>query len=139
MADHFEWQDHYSVGVEEIDSDHKKLAGILNRVVHAVSNHHGKEAVSAIFEELTRHTIRHFEHEEWLMKGALYPGLEDHRAAHEFLVDKLKVFHDDFQNERIDMMSVANFLVDWLLVHVLGEDARLGLFLREQGIDWEER
>ena len=139
MADHFEWQDHFSVGIDEIDSDHKKLSGILNRVVHAVSHHHGKEAVSAIFDELIEQTIRHFEHEESLMTNAMYPGLEDHRAAHELLVEKLKVFHDDFQSERIDMMSVADFLVDWLLVHVVGEDARLGLYLREHGIAWAAR
>jgi hemerythrin len=135
MADHLTWQDHFSVGIAEIDEDHKKLVAILNGIVHAVHEGHGKEAISAIFTNLLEKTAHHFAFEESLMDAAKYPAFTDHRDSHEHLIDKLKVFHEDFRAERIAMLGVVNFLVDWFSVHVMREDAQLGRFLREQGFE----
>ena len=135
VLDSFLWLDEYSVGVPDIDADHKNLVHILNQVIRSANEGQGKELVLAAFDELKDYTVYHFRHEESLMEHAMYPGLTDHRAAHEYLIERLELFRDDVESGRVDVTKVAKFLIDWLLVHGVEEDSRLGKFLCERGIN----
>jgi len=135
MSDYFEWQDSYSVGVALVDDDHKNLVGILNSAVHAVSEHKGSEAVREIFDDLLEYTVYHFSHEEALLERTQFPGLEEHRAIHDRLIRKLLTFHQDYRRRTVDIADVANFLIEWLLTHILEEDARFADHLRRHGIE----
>jgi hemerythrin-like metal-binding protein len=134
MVDYFEWLDSYSVGVEQIDADHKQLFGMLNRVVHVVGDRQDLDAAHAILDELLDYTIYHFNHEEILLKRAGYPGFEEHRAIHDRLVRKLVVFTRDFRQQSLEAVDVANFLINWLLKNVLQQDAQFAPHFREHGI-----
>lgn len=48
----FVWQDIYSVGVEVIDNQHKKLLEIANRFHAAFERGEGRAMLSGIFNEL---------------------------------------------------------------------------------------
>lgn len=134
MAELFKWSDQYSVGVEEIDEDHKQLVRILNRVVQSIRDDKSKDQVREIMDELIDYTRYHFSHEESLMEKTGYPGLEQHRASHELLVWRVIAFHQKVLQETIDMAEVANFLVEWLINHILDEDARFAPHFRQHGI-----
>ena len=134
MSDYFEWMEEYSVGVEEVDDDHKRLVEILNRAVHAVGEQKTKQTVGGILDELIEYTAFHFSHEEVLMEDTKYPVLEHHRAEHERLVQRVVNFKQGYQESSIDLVAIANFLVEWLIDHIQGEDARMGFYLRAHGI-----
>ena len=61
------WSDILSVGVEEIDEDHRKLIHIFNILNHAVADKESPEYLAATLEELINCTVWHFSHEERLM------------------------------------------------------------------------
>jgi hemerythrin-like metal-binding protein len=118
-----EWDQSYSVGISDIDEDHKKLISIINRVVEAVENN---EAVLWTFDELKDYTQTHFSREEDKMKAADYPDFDNHKIGHEEFIKWLK--HVKYTYELTPETSVAlgesvsKYLQEWLVNHILKSD-----------------
>ena len=89
MAKFVEWSDDLSVGIEEIDSQHKVLVDLVNQMHEAIHQRHGSDVVIDILNQLTDYTRIHFAVEESLMRILNYPGYEDHRDVHEELVQHI--------------------------------------------------
>ncbi len=124
------WDQILSVGVDEIDEDHRKLVNIFNILNHAVREGESPEYLAATLEELINCTAWHFSHEERLMLKYRYPGREQHKAEHRDLVQTAR----DLQREMLQgdqPMSNEHLetLERWLTVHILTEDGRLGAHL----------
>ena len=47
-----EWNEKYSVHIEEIDSQHKKIFSIVNRLHGAMKARKGKEVIGNLLDEL---------------------------------------------------------------------------------------
>jgi len=68
-----EWNDKFSVGISMIDEEHKKLFGILNKVI-VVKEHNGNpEELWEVLSEMTNYALTHFKTEEAYMKECNYP------------------------------------------------------------------
>lgn len=127
------WGKILSIGVEEIDEDHRKLIHIFNILNHAVAEKESKEYLAATLEELINCTVWHFSHEERLMLKHRYPETETHRKEHRELIMSAK----DLQQEILQTdMPVADehiqFLERWLTEHILTADGRLGAYLAQE-------
>ena len=68
MGRFVEWSDELSVGVEEIDEQHKVLVGLVNEMHEAIHQRHGSEVVQEILAKLADYTRIHFAVEESLMR-----------------------------------------------------------------------
>jgi hemerythrin-like metal-binding protein len=127
------WGEILSVGVNEIDEDHRKLVGIFNILNHAVQEGESSEYLAATLMELINCTVWHFSHEERLMLKYRYPEMAEHQAEHRDLIKSAQ----DLQQEllRADK-AVADehimFLERWLTEHILTADLRLGNFLSQK-------
>ncbi|MCA1971465.1 MAG: bacteriohemerythrin [Caenispirillum sp.] len=134
MAPLLTWSDKMSVGVEALDADHRKLMGFVNDLHAAVRGRAATADVGRILDDLISYTEYHFEVEERLQKLARYPGLDDHRKAHEALKAKVYALRDKFKaDERaLDNMKVFDFLSDWLVRHILGDDMKYKPFLERK-------
>ena len=82
------WDKILSVGVDEIDEDHRKLVNIFNILNHSVMEGESPEYLAATLEELINCTVWHFSHEERLMLKYRYPAIEEHKAQHRDLIDQ---------------------------------------------------
>ena len=78
------WRDSLSLNVPIIDSDHKKLFELLNRVRFLDLAGDEPQAIADALSELLLYTQTHFRREEKLMELGNYPGLERHRQYHRF-------------------------------------------------------
>jgi len=56
------WGEILSVGVEEIDEDHRKLVNIFNILNHSVVEGASPDYLAAVLEELINCTVWHFSH-----------------------------------------------------------------------------
>ena len=83
----FEWNDQYSVGVANVDEQHKKLVGYLNDLFEALNVGKGKEILDSILDNMVEYTQYHFATEEKLMKLHGYPGYDDHKKKHDKLAE----------------------------------------------------
>lgn len=129
-----DWNDRLSVGVEIIDSDHKKLVAMVNELHDAVKAARGKEVLGKVLDGLVAYTKTHFGHEEAEMARTKYPQTAEHTKEHVSLTKQVLDVQKKYQagNTAVLSMEVMAFLRDWLLKHIQGSDKALGTFLTAQ-------
>ena len=124
MDDTFRWDEAYSVGVDELDSDHKRLLSLGNAVIDASTKGQEQEALSELLVALEEESSGHFVREEALMQQTDYPLLADHHAKHDRLTAELQLFIRQYEVGHIDSKKLAKFLIDWLVHHIVEEDRK---------------
>lgn len=132
----FDWNDEYSVGVYQMDNDHKKLFSIVNKLHEAMKDGIAEAAVAGIIKELLDYTRFHFEEEEKLMEGINYPGLSAQKSAHKMLISKIEEFKQEAANGMAIFVAskLVNTAVDWLKNHILVLDKRYQEEMTSKGI-----
>ncbi len=117
--DKFEWSSQYNVGVEEIDSDHRKLLSILNMSIESVNHPNTAEIeLTDIVKKITAYTQKHFQREETLMEVCEYPHIINHKAAHARLTDHVVKLTEDIDKGKLTAEELAQFLISWLIEHI---------------------
>ena len=126
------WDAILSIGVEEIDEDHRKLIHIFNILNHAVAEKAAPEYLAATLEELINCTVWHFSHEERLMLKHRYPETEAHKEEHHDLIQSAKELQQEIlQSDKPIADEHIQFLERWLTEHILTADGRLGAYLSQ--------
>ncbi|OUD12891.1 bacteriohemerythrin [Thioflexithrix psekupsensis] len=142
MKNLVEWTEELSVGIQEIDEQHKILVSLLNRMHEGIIMGQDKQVINGILNELAQYTVIHFAVEESLMRIFDYPEYDLHKKHHEELTHqvielqaKLKIDQDAIS------MEVLHFLRHWLTYHILGDDKKYGPFLLDRGLQgsWSQR
>lgn len=129
------WSDKYSVGVKQIDDQHKKLVDLINRLFDAMSLGKGREVMDSVFDELSSYTRVHFQTEERLMVVYGYTGYEEHKKKHELLIEQVNDLKSKFQaGDRKITLEVVDFLKEWLLNHIQKEDQKYKAHFAERGL-----
>jgi len=125
------WRDSYSVGVEQIDRQHKYLLSLINRI-QVATGEFDSQAIVEIVLDMQAYARFHFADEENLMEQLGFPGLADHRKIHEGFLEKADLFLDDLESAPVATVSeIARFLSDWLINHIMVTDAQYGLFFKQ--------
>lgn len=138
MLKFIEWSNELSVGIEEIDMQHKVLVDLLNQIHEAIMQRQGAEATSEIIERLGEYTRIHFAVEESLMRILHYPEYEQHREHHEHLIEQLNGFRNKLESGKSSVsFELAHFLKVWLTKHIMETDKRYTQYFLAQGIQPE--
>ena len=119
------WREQLSVGNDAIDSDHRYLIDIINRVEQGMISKNRKSLTAAL-DSLSKYSQEHFTREEKIAKAAGYQQVPGLNQSHEALIKKL----DQVKTEISQMQEwspeviehFANFLRGWLIDHVVKED-----------------
>lgn len=123
-----EWKDEYSVGIEEIDNQHKKLLLLFSAVQDAVNAGKGWSAIHFSILEVTDFARFHFRFEEALMRLYAFPDYESHSKAHlKILAEADRLVGESLRDDTSD--KVAKFLRDWLIDHIQGSDRSYALHI----------
>lgn len=126
------WDEILSVGVDEIDEDHRKLLNIFNMLNHSVMAEESSDYLAATLAELINCTVWHFSHEERLMLKHRYEGIEEHKAEHRELIKSAKELQQEIlQADKPVVDEHIEFLERWLTEHILTADLRLGSYLSQ--------
>ena len=131
----FPWSDKYQVGIGFVDTQHKQLVDIINRLHEAMATGKGKDWVGKTLEELIRYTKAHFAAEEKVLQSHSYPDFPAHHAEHERLTSVVIEFQQKLAKNEIGLsVGVMGFLKGWLGNHILGVDKKYAPFLKSQGV-----
>ena len=122
IGERIEWSNEFSVGILEIDEQHKVLIGILNELSEAIDAIRGTEVRTQIIDRLIEYTRIHFIVEESLMRILEYPKYEEHKHQHEQLLSQIGEFLAKINNENMSTYELLFFLRSWLLNHILKSD-----------------
>ncbi|ALG68006.1 bacteriohemerythrin [Beggiatoa leptomitoformis] len=137
-----EWTDELSVGVQEIDEQHKILVGLVNRMYEAIVKRTDKDEIKRVLDELAQYTVIHFAVEESLMRIFDYPEYENHKKHHEELTKQVFDLQKKVATgEGTVSIEVLHFLRHWLTHHILQDDKKYGPFLLGKGLkpSWSEK
>ncbi len=126
------WDHVLSVGIDEIDDDHRILVDLFNILNHSVTEGESPEYLAAVLEELINCTVWHFSHEERLMLKYSYEDMAEHKTEHQELIKSAKELQQKIleAGKLVDNQDLE-FLERWLTAHILTDDMRLGTYLNE--------
>lgn len=139
-SDLFQWSDAYSVGLQEVDEQHRVLVGLLNELHDAVRHHHGTAKCREILNRLAEYTRVHFTVEESLMRLLNYPEFVDHKHRHEELIQQVVDLQHKLDAGKASIsFELLHFLKVWLTKHISESDKRFGQFATSRGVaaKWE--
>ncbi|TLD44134.1 MAG: Bacteriohemerythrin [Accumulibacter sp.] len=126
------WDQILSVGVDEIDDDHRKLVSVFNILNHAVVDEESPQYLAATLAELIHCTLWHFSHEERLMLKHRYDAIEEHKAEHQELIKSARELQQELLRANNPVLEEhIEFLERWLTEHILTADLRLGSHLSQ--------
>jgi hemerythrin len=126
------WDKLLSVGVDEIDEDHRKLIHLFNILNISVTEGASLEYLAATLEELLNCTVWHFSHEERLMLKYRYHEHAEHKAEHQELIQSAKELQQEIlQADKPFADEHIQALERWLTEHILTADGRLGSYLSQ--------
>jgi hemerythrin len=117
-----EWDLSYSIGVQEIDGQHKTLMNLLNEAIHNSSGN--KEKERAFFDKRIDKIIEfietHYKTEEQYLSKANYEEYNEHILEHEYILKIMQKIKDDIINNKIeiDLFNITANLKEVLLNHV---------------------
>lgn len=125
------WQEDFSVGIEGVDDQHRKLLDLINGLWDAIVRGAGNGELLALVDELDRYTGYHFSDEEVAMRVAGYPQLVEHSLAHRGFVERIGRERERLQQGGHASLDLVRFLQDWLLQHIAVQDKHYAAFVME--------
>lgn len=128
------WSDIFSVGVKEIDEQHKRLLDIVNRLDDAMQGEADRATLGQILDDLVDYTKTHFAYEERLMDQYRYSLSQRHRLEHQHLVRAVVDIQHKFETQGAALTSEVMILLrDWLSRHIMNSDRLFGRELNAKG------
>jgi len=117
------WHEEYSVGVKELDDQHKNMLRIINTLLIGQKDEYDPLGMADTISELIHHAYIHFAAEERYLDQTNYPERKQHILEHVGFIMKtleLSVQVKDGSNDH--RLELLRYLKGWYSSHVLVSD-----------------
>jgi len=139
--DVFPWDQYFETGLIDIDNQHHRLVDITNEFGTLLSRNEVRPVdIERVYADLKSYAQYHFDEEEKLMTML---GVDERHISHQkrehrsffqeiFFMQAGKDLHDQASGQQI-----LEFLINWLVYHILGSDRSLAKQIRaiENGLE----
>ena len=125
------WNESMSVGVPEMDEDHRQLVALLN-LADAILKAGKQEDAVAILNRLLEETKLHFQREEKLLDEIGFEGAEEHRQEHDHVLQTALQWQAHFHGGADLTLDNLTKFQTWFDAHVHGADMQYGAFLKSK-------
>ena len=75
-----DWNDRLSVGIPEINEDHKRFISLVNEFNRSIVDRMDLSEIKKRLQAILDDAVQHFAHEERLFKQWNYPDVDDHTS-----------------------------------------------------------
>ncbi|PKF62215.1 GGDEF domain-containing protein [Psychromonas sp. psych-6C06] len=128
--DSFPWSEKFITGQQEVDEQHFYLVTLINKFIELMTeNKASLPQIQGVYKELEDYAIYHFQEEEQLMRDAkIAPAfLKDHIESHQHFLAQINCMYHTISSDCIaDSKHLLDFLVHWLITHILTTDMNMG-------------
>jgi len=129
------WKEEYSVGIQEIDEQHKYFLSILNDLYNAVLANKSREELKDLFQKLSDYAEKHFSTEEKYFDEFGYEGSSEHKLKHQEMREEIQRIKNEENENKIDLDgNIVYFLNDWLEDHFEKMDQKYKECFIEHGV-----
>jgi hemerythrin-like metal-binding protein len=121
------WKADMSVGLEELDQDHRFLIQVINRLAVNAEDDGDAEAIRECLASLRNYAEFHFAREESVMRACGHSTLAEHQDEHRAFTREIATIVDRFDQGDANVRAEINenligYLKDWLTHHILVVD-----------------
>ena len=129
------WKNEFSVGVKEMDEQHKKLIGMINRLIEEQKILTEPKTIANLLTEMTDYAQVHFRAEEYLMAEYGYEHKTEQEQQHQEFIDKTIAFYSASDlGPNVLSTALLDYLRIWLIEHILKEDMKYKEFFKSKGL-----
>lgn len=126
------WIELLSVGVDSIDTQHKKWFEMADRLFSAVRNRKAGEFITQMLVFLEDYTKKHFSDEEEYMRRIGYPEYDVQKSMHNSFIRELSELKKRIcltTCEQTQIMEAHELILNWLTNHIVKQDAKIGEYV----------
>lgn len=132
---YLEWNDRYSVGIQSIDNDHKKLIHLINNLQTAIDYKTDEQFEKQTLDEVIDYTQYHFKREEDLMEENEYPDFIPHKETHARMINQVNAYVEAYEKgDNTALEALLGYLKSWLIKHINGTDQEYSEYLISKGV-----
>jgi hemerythrin-like metal-binding protein len=124
----FEWSELFETGLEEVDTQHQRLVELVNQLGQDADSA-SPEHIDQALQTLAEYTVYHFQCEEAIMAADQVAAAhgDRHRETHRRFIKQVGDWLARRKSgEPISLHQLLDFLANWLIFHILGDDQSLG-------------
>jgi hemerythrin-like metal-binding protein len=121
------WTSAMSVGLPELDEDHRVLIRIINQLAESEKNEDHAAILRQSLYSLLRYAEFHFAREEKVLAACEFPGMTHHKGEHRAFTAHMRKLAEAMDEGELAVAEIVNrdlltYLRDWLNHHILIED-----------------
>jgi hemerythrin len=127
------WTPNLSVGVKNIDDQHKIWFEKANELFEAGKEQRAKEYIDTLLGFLDEYTKKHFRDEEAYMEKIRYPELDAQKKAHASFINELAKLKSEYNKSGGNILVILNanqMVINWLTNHISNMDKKIGDYAR---------
>jgi len=129
------WTKNLEVGVDLIDTQHKKWFEKADQLFEAGKGGKSKEYIIQMFDFLDDYTKTHFKDEEKYMASINYPELDQQKQMHQEFIKKLSELRKNYEEAGANLsviLKANQFILDWLTKHISNADKKIGEYAKQK-------
>jgi hemerythrin len=130
----FQWHDNYSVGIYEIDRQHKEIIKLITdlSLLCVIDDKQSYDTFKLMLSSAAEYLENHFREEEKHMLERNYPEYIKHERHHKRMLEKVKKMINNIgKDDDITIKSITEYLKRWYREHLLGPDKAMGKYFKD--------
>lgn len=125
------WKDSFACGHEVIDSQHKSLFHLSNKLFEAILSE-DQPKISEIITRLLEEVSQHFYDEQEILETINYPDIDQHITDHDQLLARGLELAEQFKSSTLTSGDIFQFLVyEMIKGHMLNADLKFFPFIEK--------
>jgi len=126
------WNDQMSVGIPEVDEDHKHFVDLVNDFNQSIVERLDLPEIKQRLRLIIDDARQHFAHEEELFRQWRYPDYEDHAIQHAQILKALQDISEASMSYGMysEWIEAGMQIKDVLIDHIYKEDMKYAGFYR---------
>lgn len=122
------WKKAFECGHSLIDAQHRRLFGLGNELIAAVSTNSPAADIELLLDELIEHITEHFCTEEAVLAKTRHPISKEHQEIHRLLLVKATDLRNRLHNGLTVTSELVGFIVyDVITDHITKEDLKFAV------------
>lgn len=127
---HLTWNPTYSLNVDDMDNQQRKLFTIINHLIDTFEN--GSNDYLPVFRHLIDYISNEFHQEHASMMIANYQGFFSHTRQHRIFIERIEEYLSNYAGGDASMgFKMISFLKSWVSKHTTTLDVHFGESLRK--------
>jgi len=136
------WDPSLELGIDLVDSEHKALVECVEDFIRKSEIQDLSGEFNSTLFFLEDYTKKHFADEEMYQKECGYPKYATHKKLHDDLIKDIDELKDRIDIEGVSqeiISSTGQFLLDWVMHHIVEADLVFGEYYRKVNTESAEK